>query len=146
MPVVELKGDLLASDCKVIAHGCNCFRTMGSGVARAIRQRYPRAYDADLATSYGDRSKLGSYSAVYDKQDDRWIVNLYTQFTFGTKPVELDYEALEKGLQCLKALSEPDWKIGLPMIGCGLAGGNWTRVKAIIETVFNDRTVYIYQL
>ena len=31
----------------VIVHGCNCQNTMGSGIAKEIKERYPLAYRAD---------------------------------------------------------------------------------------------------
>jgi O-acetyl-ADP-ribose deacetylase (regulator of RNase III) len=37
-------------------------------------------------------------------------------------------------------------RIGLPQIGCGLAGGDWNRVKEIIQRELKDMdvTVVIY--
>lgn len=29
-------------------------------------------------------------------------------------------------------------------IGCGLAGGNWTKVEAILQEVFDDRTIIVF--
>lgn len=31
MPIIEVKGNLLISDCDIIAHGCNCFNNLGGG-------------------------------------------------------------------------------------------------------------------
>lgn len=41
------------------------------------------------------------------------------------------------------ALVNTDLKLGLTEIGCGLAGGNWHIVKAIIEDVFQDSDVEV---
>ena len=41
----------------VIIHGCNCFCTMGAGIAKAIKARFPEAYQADCQTPKGDRAK-----------------------------------------------------------------------------------------
>ncbi len=80
MPVIEVQGDLLESDCQIIAHGCNAFHTMGSGIARTIRTKYPEAYAADLTSPYGSKNKLGTYT--YTKvgfgQNERYVLNLYT--------------------------------------------------------------------
>jgi len=60
------KGDLLkmAEEGKfdVIVHGCNCFNTMGAGIARQIARRFPEAYAADCETIASDISKLGTFS------------------------------------------------------------------------------------
>ena len=61
-----VNGDLLESFSKneidVLFHGCNCFHNMRSGIARLIKEKYNEAYNADLLTIKGDKSKLGSYS------------------------------------------------------------------------------------
>lgn len=51
----ERHGDLLqlalAGEFDVIVHGCNCFGDMGKGIALAVKQQFPEAYQADLATA-----------------------------------------------------------------------------------------------
>ena len=63
-----IKGDLikLALDGRfdVIIHGCNCYCTMGAGIAKAIKNIFPEAYDADCKTEKGSKPKLGSYSSA----------------------------------------------------------------------------------
>lgn len=34
----------------------------------------------------------------------------------------------------------------MPRIGCGLAGGDWSIVEKILNNVFDDRTIYVYDL
>ena len=150
MPIEHHQGDLLLSNCAVIAHGCNCFNTMGSGIARAIRARYPSAYEADCATTRGDLNKLGSLSESYEIYEP-WIFNLYTQYRYGTDRRHLDYTALVDALVAMKALldeKDPDQAlmVGMPRIGCGLAGGDWQIVEELISNVFHDRTIHIYTL
>ena len=36
-----IKGDLLKSDVPAIIHQCNCFHTMGGGIAVQIASKYP---------------------------------------------------------------------------------------------------------
>lgn len=54
-----IKGDLikLALDGRfdVIVHGCNCQCAMGAGIAKSIKETFPEAYKADLATTKGSR-------------------------------------------------------------------------------------------
>ena len=63
-----IKGDLLklALEGKfdVITHGCNCFNTMGAGIARQIAIEFPEAAIADNYTKRGDKSKLGTIGVV----------------------------------------------------------------------------------
>lgn len=149
MPIIERKGDLLAADMDVLAHGCNCLCTMGAGIARAIATKYPEALAVDLQTIKGDKSKLGSFTKCRTK-DSKVIFNLYTQYTYGFG-LQLDYVALSMALHNLKNwldLHDPTTKLklGMPRIGCGLAGGDWKLVREQIEMIFNNRDVYVYSL
>jgi len=146
MPIEHHQGDLLTSDCEAIAHGCNCFNTMGAGIAKQIKMRYPMAYEADCETIAGDKEKLGDFSIAFE--NDRMIFNLYTQYNMGR---DLSYPALESSLRKLKnSLDFVDENqnlvLGLPRIGCGIAGGDWPRVEEIINNVFAKRTVRVYTL
>ena len=124
----------------VITHGCNCFCRMGSGIAPQIKEAFPNAWQADLATSKGDFRKLGNYS--FGWWNNLTIVNSYTQYSYNAAEKPLDYEALT---MCMRKINH-EWSrltIGLPKIGCGLAGGDWGRVKKIIETELNEMDVII---
>ena len=134
----ELDGDLIAlasaGEFDAIVHGCNCMGTMGAGIAKGIRARFPAAYEADLATPKGERAKLGTCSvatcAVEGGTCD--VINAYTQFDFRGPGVLVDYEALAR---CFAWVRErySGKRIGLPRIGAGLAGGDWTRIARIVE-------------
>jgi O-acetyl-ADP-ribose deacetylase (regulator of RNase III) len=128
----------------VIVHGCNCHCTMGAGIAKIIKKEWPAAYQADLATKKGDRSKLGTYSMA--TVDGLTIVNLYTQYNYTRDKVDVEYEALETGLKKIKEEFSGQ-RIGLPMIGAGLAGGNWGLIKEIIGDCLHgeDATVVILE-
>ena len=96
-----IKGDLvklaLKGDFDVIVHGCNCFCTMGAGIAVAIKKTFPEAYKADLDTTKGSREKLGSYSSATVKREGHQItvVNAYTQFHYSGKGNKVDYSAMK---------------------------------------------------
>lgn len=133
-----IKGDLLkrarAGDFNVIVHGCNCFETMGSGIARQIREEYPEAYEADKNYSFaGDYNKLGNYSVMLGKSFN--IINAYTQFGFnrgGQNEDVFEYTSFDMILQKL-AHQYPTCKFGFPFIGMGLAGGDAERIVASLE-------------
>lgn len=66
----------------VIAHGCNCFNTMGSGIAKTIKILYPEVYETDCKTIKGSREKLGTISwTIID--DSLKIANCYTNSHIG---------------------------------------------------------------
>jgi O-acetyl-ADP-ribose deacetylase (regulator of RNase III) len=127
----------------VITHGCNCYCTMGSGIAKQIKQIFPRAYEEDCKTIVGDRKKLGTLSFV--KIKDLWIVNSYTQYGYGGSVINTDYNALRKCFKEVKALFT-GLRIGYPKIGAGLGGGNWNLISRIIEEELlgENHTLVIY--
>ncbi len=137
------KGNLIDmaanGDFNIIMHGCNCHNTMGSGIAREVRERYPAAFAADSMTVKGDRSKLGTVTLVEVDNDvggAMIIVNAYTQYDFnraGQSNDVFEYDAFQKILNAFAHDAGPNMQIGLPYIGMGLAGGNKQRIMGMIE-------------
>lgn len=153
MPITYVHGDLLESDCDIIAHGCNCFHSFGAGIAKQILDKYPEAFEADLKSKRGDPMKLGLFTQTLSKDGTVSIFNLYTQFKYGYPPRQVNYEAIHHSLYKMReSLLDihvdffKDVKIGMPKIGCGLAGGDWNIVARMIEDVFHDKEVFVYVL
>ena len=113
-----IKGDLLelaaSGAFDVIAHGCNCFCTMGAGIAKSIAAQYPQALEADRRTPKGDRAKLGTctFAEVPMPYGKLTIVNAYTQFHYHGRGDKTDYEAIRSCLRWLAA-HYPTSQIGL---------------------------------
>ena len=133
-----ITGDLLrlAFDGRfdVIVHGCNCQCTMGKGIAASIKQHFPEAYAADLATPRGDRAKLGTFSAaeIHRPPAHFTVVNAYTQFHYRGAGVRADYDAIRTAFAAIKR-QFTGRRIGYPRIGAGLAGGDWSIISKIID-------------
>lgn len=140
--LTKINGNLLdladSGKFDIIVHGCNCFNTMGSGIAKQIRERYPDAYEADTAFgSKGDYDKLGNFSFANVMVNGKLltIVNAYTQYDFnrsGDKSDVFEYTSFQLILQKL-VYHAPTMRFGLPLIGMGLAGGNKDRIMTMIE-------------
>jgi len=118
----------------VIVHGCNCFCTMGAGIAHTIQKQFPEAFAADLMTNKGDRQKLGFFSSatVTENRHKITIVNGYTQFHHSGPQPLVDYDAVENLFRRVKKEFSGK-RIGYPKIGAGLAGGQWNRIEKIID-------------
>lgn len=141
----RIKGNLLDmaenGDFDVIVHGCNCQNTMGSGIAKQIRERYPEAYRADTRFCQGQDpiEKLGNYSSApatcrhpFEAWDVFDIINAYTQVNYLPRGVDhFEYESFSLILRKLAA-KYPDKRFGLPMIGMGLASGDPERIVPMI--------------
>lgn len=132
----------------VIIHGCNCFCSMGGGIARSIQEEFPEAYAADLLTVKGDRNKLGTFSHVSVTRNGNriTIVNGYTQFHFHGQSILTDYEAVRAVFAGVKQQFSGK-RIGYPRIGAGLGGGDWDTIRSIIdeELAGEDHTLVLYK-
>lgn len=137
-----------AGEVDVIAHQCNCFNTMGAGIAKTIKRRIPGAYEADRATARGSMLKLGNVSSY--RGDDGWVFNLYGQYRYTPgSTTDTDYKALRLSLmEMAEQLREVGFNgtIGLPKLGAGLAGGDWKVIEKIIEMTLWGFKVVIYEL
>lgn len=134
-----------------IVHGCNIHNTMGSGIAKQIANRYPKAMLADFLTQKGDFTKLGCFTAasVYPPNgsiNSFTIINAYTQPSYGRDGLcHVSYDALARVFKQLKLLYDMNpmapAKIGIPKIGAGLGGGDWERIEEIVDSIgFSDIT------
>lgn len=145
----EIKGDLIklakAGEFDVIVHGCNCFHIMGAGIAKQIKYNFPAAYDIDKTTKKGDPEKLGdiSYISIHKNyyENDLIIVNAYTQYNLGR---DVKYRAIESAFTKINRIFGK-LRIGIPYIGAGIAGGDWNRIKSIIDKVCPNVTVVKYE-
>lgn len=134
----RIKGDLIElainGEFDLIIHGCNCFCTMGAGIAKNIKQKFPEAYKADLETEKGEILKLGEISWVKSKSKngELIVVNGYTQFDWRGSGRKADYEAIRAVFRKVKK-EFSGRRIGYPAIGAGLAKGDWRIISEIIE-------------
>lgn len=134
------KGNLLdlaeQGEFDIVVQGCNCFNTMGGGIAREIRERYPEVAAVDSKTVRGDYNKLGNWTseAVIRKNGsiEFTVINAYTQYSVSRGEDVFEYIAFELILQKLLQ-AHGDMKIGVPYIGMGLAGGNKDIIIPMIE-------------
>lgn len=160
------KGDLLAIDRGIIIHGCNCQGVMGSGVAEAVRRKYPTVYDAYIALHKRWGLKLGTSQfcvSPFDSEED-WakqqsdatcaglpqgvvVVNAMTQYRYGTDRRHVDYDAVSAVFARIALLARASrLPVYFPLIGCGLAGGDWEEVAPRIEAALGqniDRTLIV---
>lgn len=146
-----VRGDLiqlaLDGEFDVIIHGCNCQCAMGAGIAKAIKSVFPEAYQADCKTPKGEKTKLGAISTATVQRDGHTItiVNGYTQFHWRGSGVLADYNAIRSVMTEVKARFSGK-RIGYPLIGAGLAKGDWNVISEIISEELNgeDHTLVEY--
>ena len=145
-------------DFDMIVHGCNCYCNMGGGIAAQIAARYPEAQEADNKTEIGDelKRKLGTIDYVWMSGwlskllpsvfKPKIIVNAYTQFHPGADGRE---ECVSLAFAELAAdagrVFPRNAKIGIPAIGCGIAGLLWEDVERIIDYRMGDLDITLVE-
>jgi len=134
----------------VVVHGCNCFCVMGAGLAPQMA----RAFGADKFALEQPRfkgviNKLGMIDYEYRDVPGRKlaVVNAYTQYGFGRNHANgtespVDYEAIQMAFRKMNHIFKGK-TIGVPQIGCGLAGGSWSIVRKLIHAELADMKVVI---
>ena len=146
MKEIKLRvGDLLDVTEGIIVHGCNAQGVMGSGVAKQIKEKYPKAYD-EYRFDYGNHGLRLGDCVTTDIDTDLIIVNAVTQNSFGRSYMRyVNYEAIANTFEFLRRLAkQKNKKIHFPMIGAGLANGNWNIIKTIIEETCPDVEKYLW--
>ncbi|MFZ4188001.1 macro domain-containing protein [Streptomyces pseudogriseolus] len=139
--ITYLRGDATVPSVKgvrIVAHVCNDIGGWGKGFVLALSRRWPepeaayRAWHRDRAA--GDFG-LGAVQLV---QVERyvWVANMIGQrgVRTGSKGVPVRYEAIDTALGRLAGHArELGASVHMPRIGCGLAGGTWSRVEPLVE-------------
>ena len=146
MKIKYVKGDLLEAPEQILLHSCNSLGVMGAGVAKLIREKWPKAYQ-DYRDSY-DSYGLPLGSIVSSKQPDgKIILNAITQDTVGRFGVHVSYWAVANVLYQLDqhVTVQKVGSVAMPMIGSGLAGGEWSVIEAIIENTAKNFQPIIYK-
>lgn len=141
----KIAGDIVKDSTGIICHQVNHQGVMGGGVALSIREqlltaRQYKRYQT-RCTSSGS-SLLGK--VMYMKcEGNKVVANMFSQNAFSDANNLTNYEAMEKCFKQVRAYAE---RRNLPVfipyrIGCGIAGGNWDRVKNIIYGIFQDAAI-----
>lgn len=153
----KLNGNLIDNELLehggVIVHGCNAQGAMGSGVALFVKTKWPVVFDdyRDMHKRYGLETGDVIYSHV---EDNMFVANAITQEYYrgckhGPKlDVYVDYEAITKCFQDIVDFfddhPEIEKNLHMPMIGAGLAGGNWNEIETRITETLKDTDINLY--
>ncbi len=151
-----------------IVHGCNCFCSQKSGIAKLFVEKFstddPRLYPQESIDQIGSTKKLGTIEVAYAKfispgivemqkypsngiLTGFWVVNAYTQFYNSSRVPDdaftlVEYKAVR---DCFKAINKnfKGMSIGIPKIGAGRARGNWDIISEIIISECTDVSITV---
>ena len=149
--IIYVRGDATVPSVKgvkVIAHVCNDLGGWGKGFVLAVSRRWPEpeaAYRAWHRDRAANDFALGAAQFV-QVEPYVWVANMIGQRGIrpGSKGVPVRYEAIDTALGALadKAL-EMGASVHMPRIGCGLAGGTWSRIEPLITERLVKRGVKV---
>jgi len=155
-PICYLKGDAtnpVGDGNRIICHVCNDIGGWGKGFVMALSKRWkePEAnFRAWYKQGESNGFRLGAIQLV-QVAPNLEVANMIAQRDIraigGVPPIR--YNALT---ECLTALAKHATRaaasVHMPRIGCGLAGGVWSEVEAIILSTLIASTVptFVYDL
>ncbi|MFI1959423.1 macro domain-containing protein [Streptomyces althioticus] len=123
---------------KIIAHVCNDIGGWGKGFVLALSRRWPEPEAAYRAWHRDRAANDFGLGAVQLVQAERcvWVANMIGQrgVRTGSKGVPVRYEAIDTALDRLAGHAlDLGASVHMPRIGCGLAGGRWSRVEPLVR-------------
>lgn len=124
-----------------IVHGCNAQGVMGSGVALAVRRKFPGAFESYMQHYRSTGLVLGA-AYPYVENPKLTIWNAITQEDFGGLVRNTSYDAISSSFEEINACiicgqaefaEKQPMEVHIPMIGAARGGGNWEIIREIIE-------------
>lgn len=167
MPMTYCTGSLLDTNCQYICHQVNCQGKMNSGVAKAIREKWPivfekydewhRKFDAWAHTTSVTKSRIDESKKIamlgrvlsVPVNENQFVLNFASQFEYGYDGKRYtSYDAFWMCLGAIRSTVPKGSSIAFPYgIGCVRGGANWEVIKTMIKEVLaEDYDVYIYKL
>lgn len=165
--ITYIKGDAtipVGDGKKYIVHVCNDIGGWGRGFVLALSNKWEtpekkyREWNRNGFYELPDMSKckfeLGNIQVV-PVEDNLSVINMigqhgcYPTVVNGEKIQPIRYEALKECLHKVAKLAKANnVSVHMPMIGAGLAGGDWTVIEGIINNTLIqsgvDTTVYVF--
>lgn len=143
--IIYKRGNLINATEFVIAHGCNAQGVMGSGVAKAIRNKWPLAYQA--YKEHYEKHGLFPGEVIWAPVEDKLIANCITQCKYGRDSKRYtEYDAVR---ECMREIDKFEYRelgLAMPLIGAGLGGGDWEVIAEIIQEEITHVNPVVYVL
>lgn len=151
MKINYIKKDICSVTEGYVLHGVNCQGKMNSGIARAIRAKWPMIhapYDA-LCSQY-DATSLQGDIQIIEINPELSVINGFTQLNYGReKGIKYaSIDNIDKVMQEIALLCKEEQRtLYMPYIGCGLGGLNWKEdVEPIIKKYRHKMDICICSL
>lgn len=153
MEIKYFDGNVLTSTAPIIMHQVNCKGVMNSGVAKAIKEKWPHVFDEyrKFHSALTTEVLLGTTQFV-SIGNGRYIANLFAQERYGYNGVKYtSYDAIDK---CLKSVARncengEIERVAMPYkMSSDRGGADWEVILALVQSAFRDTdiTVEIWKL
>ena len=148
----SLEGDLLLSKAELLAHGVAPNDDWKSGLAHALRERFPAMHKDFRHFCHQQNPKPGTlwlWQGIDGTGRKVRIANLFTQDApahAGGHPGRAKTEHVNHALHELKKLIESE-KIGsvaLPRLATGVGGLDWAHVEPLLKSQLGTLKVPVY--
>jgi O-acetyl-ADP-ribose deacetylase (regulator of RNase III) len=132
MPTAITKGDIFeTAGIQAYAFGANTDGTMDAGIAVALKKRWPALAEAFAARCAGDKLNLGD---VFMWTDGTVTVFALAIQSGAKKPSMTALTHATRRMLALAAEAKIK-RIGLPRVGSGPGGLDWTRVRKMLGEI-----------
>lgn len=150
--VATISRDILTVEKGIIAHQVNCKGVMGAGLAKKIAAKWPKVkeeYLKDYKLCANGGPMLGDWLRT-EVANGLFVASIYGQENYGRKPgcCYTSYRALAISLSAIQYANQHYEFCPTPLpiyiphgFGCGLAGGDWHVVSALIEQELPDAII-----
>ena len=146
MEIKNIDGNLLDTDAELILHQVNCQGKMNSGVAKAIREKWPVVFDEYCKLCSSPFLKLGMCQPV-SISDTQKVINMFSQDKYGYDgEMYTSYDAVNKCFKNTKGYMQSNGfkRIAIPYKMCSCRGGaNWDVIMALLKANFEDSDITI---
>lgn len=153
MEIKYIDGNLLDTTAPLIMHQVNCKGVMNSGVAKAIKEKWPIVFDEykKFHTALTTDVLLGTTQFVKIGAD-RYVANMFAQERYGYNGLKYtSYDAIDNCLRSVARNAENGEinRVAMPYkMSSDRGGADWDVILALVNSAFKDTdiTVEIWKL
>lgn len=146
MKIEYYNGDLLTSSAPIIMHQCNCLGSMNSGVAKAIKDKWPIVFTEYEKFCKEIKHLLGKTLFV-EVEKGRYVANLFGQERYGYKGDKYtSYDAIDN---CLQHVAGNATNVGIDRVAMPYkmssdrGGADWDVILALVKSAFKDTDITV---
>jgi len=142
--IIYKRGSLFNAKAPILAHACNAMGVWGSGIAFAMKNRYPNSFHEYQKACHNSLAYQGRY---YLTEGVPQILCLVTSYGYGNMKSEHD-DILKYTRSALEEFCKdhPNAHVASNRFNAGLFNIPWEETSAILEDVLKDYPSIIWEV